>query len=146
MSSNYIWNQESNTSFQILYSQKPRVIWSSCAQPTAHSVHLHPEPGENTVPFPAVPSNSCCGMQLGWCLLCSEHGHSFHIRVRISVPQCTSAQPVQCSALPSQLPGSCLLPQFPAEHLAAPSHHTLGVYSHSHMFLLLFSLKYLCVY
>lgn len=130
--SDSIWNQESNTSFQILhrlnlvitewistvkegvlslfcyvtltrerrcdslkkitsvyYSQekKKRVICSSV-------LLLHPEPGENTAPFPAVPSNSCCGMSLGWCLLwgkrvgSSKHRHSFHIRLRTSASWC----------------------------------------------------------
>lgn len=58
----------------------------------------------------------------------------------------TGALPVQFSVLHSQLPGSGLLPQFPAEQLAAPSHQALGVYSCRHAFLLLFSLKYFCVY
>lgn len=58
----------------------------------------------------------------------------------------TGALPVQFSVLHSQLPGSRLLPRSLAERLAAPSHHTLGVHSCSHAFLLLFSLKYFYAY
>lgn len=74
--------------------KKPRETRSSCACPTAHSVLLHPEPGENTALFLAVPSNSCCGMWLGWCLLwekrvgSSRHRHSFHTRLRTSAGGC----------------------------------------------------------
>jgi len=59
---------------------------------------------------------------------------------------CTGTLPVQLSTCHSQLPGLHLFPQFPAEHLAAPSHHALEARSHRHVFWLLVSLKYFSVY
>lgn len=59
----------------ICYNQEKNSgeIWSSCAHHRALSMFLHPEPGENTSPFPAVPSHSFHSLwKMLWCFVCGK--------------------------------------------------------------------------